>query len=211
MTTSSSARDSGEEWKSLSTPASDSVLLSSLIRITPATSQACLDALAPRPRGRPAGEEPKVTWAPPGAQLLATHGGQCGWTLPWPVSLRNPWSALSGPAAPVRPPRRWAVASLSPSPPCRWGVGEGLPRRGVGPGSGLRQGPTCSAAEAAAGVTGQPGTILSREGLEEGPGRGTGGRPGGPEPEPWRPGEGQGRWALTLSLTACSSVSLSSG
>lgn len=111
MTTSSSAKDSGEEWKSLSTPASDSVLLSSLIRITPATSQACLDALAPRPRGRPAGEEPKVTWAPPGAQLLATHGGQCGWTLPWASLPQEPVvSAL------------WACCPRTPSPQ----VGRGL-------------------------------------------------------------------------------------
>lgn len=81
MTTSSSARDSGEEWKSLSKPASDSVLLSSLMRITPAASYACLDALAPRPRGRPAWEEPRVAWGQPGAQRTATHGGQCSWTL----------------------------------------------------------------------------------------------------------------------------------
>ena len=63
MTTSSSNRDSGEEWKSLSRPPSDSVLLSSLMRITPAASYASLGALAPRPRGRPAGEQSRVTAA----------------------------------------------------------------------------------------------------------------------------------------------------
>lgn len=57
MTTSSSTRDSGEELKSLSRPASDSVLLSSLMRITPAPSSASLGTLVPRPRGRPAAQE----------------------------------------------------------------------------------------------------------------------------------------------------------
>lgn len=64
MTTSSS-RDSGEEWKSLSRPASDSVLLSSLMRITPTASHISLAALAPRPRGRPAQGEPGVTAVQP--------------------------------------------------------------------------------------------------------------------------------------------------
>lgn len=56
MTTSSSTRDSGDELKSLSRPASESVLLPSLMRITPAASRANLGTLAPRPRGRPAGK-----------------------------------------------------------------------------------------------------------------------------------------------------------
>lgn len=55
MTTSSSSSDSGDELKSLSRPASESVLLPSLIRITPDASSASLGALMPRPRGRPAG------------------------------------------------------------------------------------------------------------------------------------------------------------
>lgn len=55
MTTSSSSSDSGDELKSLSRPASDSVLLPSLIRMTPEASSASLGALGPRPRGRPAG------------------------------------------------------------------------------------------------------------------------------------------------------------
>lgn len=55
MTTSSSSSDSGDELKSLSRPASDSVLLPSLMRIIPDASRASLGALVTRPRGRPAG------------------------------------------------------------------------------------------------------------------------------------------------------------
>lgn len=99
MTTSSSTKDSGEEWKSLSRPASDSVLLSSLIRITLAVSYAGLHALAPRPLGRPEGEEPGVTLAQPCFSILWGSGlgsstwqhmsRQCGQKLPPPIRLGN--------------------------------------------------------------------------------------------------------------------------
>lgn len=56
MTSSVSNTDSGEELKSLSSPMSESVLLSSLILITPVRSHTPFRALAQRPLCFPAGE-----------------------------------------------------------------------------------------------------------------------------------------------------------
>lgn len=56
MTSSVSSRDSGEEVRSLSSPMSESVLLSSLILMTTPWSHGPRRALGQRPLGRPAPE-----------------------------------------------------------------------------------------------------------------------------------------------------------